>query len=194
MVLVTVSRPQIRVSIVVLSMLVVFGCTSVDDEWATAKTKNTLDAYQSFLLKYPNSKYTAEAGGLIRDLTPVRGRLFALMPMPMGGNLALKLQGRAPAYHFSLYSLEGQSGDFEIGFTADTHFLGKDNTEDPSKMVDSGDEYEISGKHRVETRYREVIAVGYGASGGLQREPIEVRIIEARTVRHLGAEQDQRKQ
>jgi hypothetical protein len=194
MVHVSICGSRILVSILVLGLLIMTSCTSLDNDWTTAKTKNTVEAYQGFLAKHPNSKYTGEAGELIRDLTPVRGRLFALMPMPTGGNLAIKLQGRTPAHLFSLYSLEGQAGDFEVELTSDTQFIGTDKAQDPSKIVNSGDVYEITGKHKVVTKYMEAIVIGAGASGGVQKQPIEVRIIEARIVHHLGVEQDPTKQ
>jgi hypothetical protein len=176
MALMPIPRPRVRVFMLLLSVWLVIGCTSVDDEWKTAKSQNTLEAYKDFLQKYPDSKFTSEASELNRDLTPVRGRLYALVPSPMGGGFAFKLQGRGPASHFSLFSLEGQAGDFDVEFTSDTQFFGPDKRPDASKMVSSGDEYEITGKRKAKP----------GCS--------EARIIEARTVVHLGSGQDQTKQ
>lgn len=60
-----------RVAIFILSAAVVsFGCASIDieEEWAHTTSNGKVYAYRSFLWKYPNSKYSAEANTRIEEI------------------------------------------------------------------------------------------------------------------------------
>ncbi len=53
-----------QISIILCSVIFIFGCNSVKDDWEKAKQSNTINAYDEFLIIHPNSEFDSLAKGM----------------------------------------------------------------------------------------------------------------------------------
>jgi hypothetical protein len=51
----------------IFSLLLCLSCSSIETDWSNAEKKDTVEAYESFLNKYPNSEFSVKANQIIAE-------------------------------------------------------------------------------------------------------------------------------
>ncbi len=58
-----------KIGIIILSALILFGCATIESDWKSAQTGNSVYSYKRFLQEHPESPYTAEAAAQLERKT-----------------------------------------------------------------------------------------------------------------------------
>lgn len=199
-------RHLTRFCLVVLASTVV-SCSSPEKAWQSAQRRNTKQGYEDFLKEYPSGPFASDASQMIRDLTPVRGRIvLAFRPFISRGYVQTVEQNdpvplslpeiESPAESRFLLYLECDQQQSRLLITKQTRFEGIKG-DALTILFYSGHQYEVTGKHKTRTQFEYVddssrsedgsfVMLKNEAGPGARRLQTQVAYVEAQLIRYLG--------